>query len=360
MLKIYPAVKVRDTFSVSKALGIIKKEKTPVVVVDSRNRYIGMLDARRIREHPVPDPSNTKCSTLAVKAPRLTELTDPLKIANAFFISRFSMLPVVDDYDRVLGLVSRYDLLKLLLEKGMIPKKKVGEVASVPAITIEADETVARAIGEMRKHGVRRLVVTKNGKLHGLLSAFDLGLTLNVPRERLPMMSEKTKPEDIIVESVTKTDVLTIDPNASLFEATKMMIENQVPSLIVTRREKPYGVLSNKDILEQVVTVEKVPEIHISGLDRYDKIFYNDIYEECARVLKKISKILKDVESLTVYIKKYGNKYSVRMRLRHGKSIEVVHWYGWDLPGAVMGALEDLEKRVLKKKKNALHTLHHK
>ena len=140
MLKIYPAVKVRDTFSVSKALGIIKKEKTPVVVVDSRNRYIGMLDARRIKEHPVPDPSNTKCSTLAVKAPRLTELTDPLKVANAFFISRFSMLPVVDDYDRVVGLVSRYDLLKLLLEKGMIPKKKVGEVASVPAITIEEYE----------------------------------------------------------------------------------------------------------------------------------------------------------------------------------------------------------------------------
>ncbi|MFK0253922.1 HPP family protein [Streptomyces sp. NPDC090445] len=105
-----------------------------------------------------------------------------------------SGLPVLDDEDRVLGVVSRTDLLAHLPPEARTPGKAGGapkeaggapgeaagpataaEVMSVPAVTVRADEPAAGAARLMARCGVDRLpVVDVEDRLVGIVTRRDL------------------------------------------------------------------------------------------------------------------------------------------------------------------------------------------
>ncbi|MFD0265573.1 HPP family protein [Streptomyces sp. NPDC127106] len=89
-------------------------------------------------------------------------------------------LPVLDDEDRVLGVVSRTDLLAHLPPEPGAPGETGGpataaEVMSVPAVTVRADEPAAEAARLMARRGVERLpVVDVEDRLVGIITRRDL------------------------------------------------------------------------------------------------------------------------------------------------------------------------------------------
>jgi CBS domain-containing protein len=102
---------------------------------------------------------------------------------------RVSAFPVLDAYDRVIGVVSEADLLPREAypggpssargERGRVPAKAraltAGELMSSPAITIGPEATVTEAARVMHSRKVKRLPVTdEDGRLVGIVSRVDL------------------------------------------------------------------------------------------------------------------------------------------------------------------------------------------
>ena len=78
---------------------------------------------------------------------------------------------VVVEKGRPVGIITEKDLL----EKVIKPLKDMdltlaGDMMSKPLITIESDRPMKEALELMRKHNIRRLVVTKEGTLLGLVT----------------------------------------------------------------------------------------------------------------------------------------------------------------------------------------------
>lgn len=78
---------------------------------------------------------------------------------------------VVVEKGRPVGIITEKDLL----EKVIKPLKDMdltlaGDTMSKPLITIESDRPMKEALELMRKHNIRRLVVTKEGALLGLVT----------------------------------------------------------------------------------------------------------------------------------------------------------------------------------------------
>jgi CBS domain-containing protein len=78
---------------------------------------------------------------------------------------------VVVEGARPVGVVTERDLL----EKIIGPKKDMDltlarDVMSKPVISLEFDRPMKEAMELMRKHNIRRVVVTKDGAFFGLLS----------------------------------------------------------------------------------------------------------------------------------------------------------------------------------------------
>jgi CBS domain-containing protein len=91
---------------------------------------------------------------------------------------RVSGLPVVDPDGRVVGVVSRTDLLALSSDDpvGAWHGRAVRTAMTAPAITIAPDATLRQAAERMEQHGVHRLVVVEpaGGLPIGILSMTDL------------------------------------------------------------------------------------------------------------------------------------------------------------------------------------------
>jgi CBS domain-containing protein len=131
--------------------------------------------------------------------PAVLRPEDGVKTAASLFISKkVGAAPVVDNKDRVVGIISIIDILNtfspdflpLLSNVSFIKdygaldikvkdvkeleKTKVGDIMTKNVVTIEEDSDVMMAIALMRKNGFRHLPVVKGGKLIGIVSQTDV------------------------------------------------------------------------------------------------------------------------------------------------------------------------------------------
>jgi CBS domain-containing protein len=87
-------------------------------------------------------------------------------------------LPVVDDENRVMGMITDRDIAIATATKGRLATDiNVGEVMSGNVYACALDEDINSALKTMRREKVRRLpVIGANGKLAGILSINDVVL----------------------------------------------------------------------------------------------------------------------------------------------------------------------------------------
>jgi CBS domain-containing protein len=62
------------------------------------------------------------------------------------------------------------------------------------------------------------------------------------------------KVEDIMVE-----DVITVDSDATVMDAVRLMNKNEIGCLVVTRRGKAIGIITERDLLKRVIAKMRDP-----------------------------------------------------------------------------------------------------
>ncbi len=78
---------------------------------------------------------------------------------------------LIFENDEVIGIVTQKDVLSDIVAKGLDPKQiTIKEIGKKPLIKIPKTATVLEAITMLRKHDVRRLIVTDEKRTIGLLS----------------------------------------------------------------------------------------------------------------------------------------------------------------------------------------------
>ncbi|MEM2129841.1 MAG: CBS domain-containing protein [Candidatus Bathyarchaeia archaeon] len=69
------------------------------------------------------------------------------------------------------GMVTERDIVKSVVREHKDPTKtRAQEIMSTPLVTIEGNKSIRDAIELMRDKNIRRLAVTKNGRLVGIVS----------------------------------------------------------------------------------------------------------------------------------------------------------------------------------------------
>jgi len=65
----------------------------------------------------------------------------------------------------------------------------------------------------------------------------------------------KLKVEDVMVE-----DVVTINADATVLQAAKIMNKNEIGCLIVTRRGRAVGIVTERDLLKRIISRSRDPK----------------------------------------------------------------------------------------------------
>jgi len=87
----------------------------------------------------------------------------------------YSGLPVVDEKDRVIGVVTEFDLLKAVRGGKDLQTAKAEEIMSRTVVCAQEDDALDDIIAQMTEHHIIRLpVVDKDGKLIGVIARADI------------------------------------------------------------------------------------------------------------------------------------------------------------------------------------------
>ncbi|MBP1449173.1 MAG: CBS domain-containing protein [Thermoproteus sp.] len=84
-------------------------------------------------------------------------------------------LVIVDEADpaKVVAVVSERDIVRALAE-GVDVERPVLDIASKNVVAVDVEDPLRKAAELMQRYNIRHLVVTKDGKLYGVLSIRDL------------------------------------------------------------------------------------------------------------------------------------------------------------------------------------------
>lgn len=87
---------------------------------------------------------------------------------------RLGITAVVDDNNRLLGIITDGDLRRMLEKNTAIDSIKAGDIMTVNPKTIEPDKLAVDALNMLRKNEITQLAVTANGNYEGILHLHDL------------------------------------------------------------------------------------------------------------------------------------------------------------------------------------------
>lgn len=95
-----------------------------------------------------------------------------------------SGLPVVDDQHRLVGIISEWDLLQVL-ESPRIESEPIEDYMTRDALCVSEELSLVDLVDLFQAHRVRRLPVTRDEKLVGLVSRHDLIRFILTTRDRV-------------------------------------------------------------------------------------------------------------------------------------------------------------------------------
>jgi len=153
---------------------------------------------------------------------------------------------IVTKYETPVGIVTERDLLTKVLASGKDMKEtKVEKVMSYPLITTCLEAKIKETAQLMiKKKG--RLAVFDCGKLMGIVTASDL-------IKSLPDVPET----EVSVDNLMTKQVVTADECTPLRSIVKTMGDQRIGSVITTKKEKPVGIFTERDLLTTVIAKGK-------------------------------------------------------------------------------------------------------
>lgn len=272
--KTYISVDVNDP--VSKLLGKMKRTGKHYAVIFSGNTYKGVIGRRFLLTSRI-DPAKMKVGNAIkrpskakapVNVPKLSPDMDVKEICRLMAAADTHLLPVIKN-KKVIGVVTADDLIHAIADD--LSSYTCEELATIPAETVVATDEIGKAIQKFNWDRIDHLpVVDKTGKLIGIITLADI---LNHPHLwdsrhlRIPSaashqgrklsgydVGEKTQMVRLPVENWMTTAIMCCTaPKTTIPDAINAMNRYGVSSIIITRLQKPVGILTIKDILKTYV-----------------------------------------------------------------------------------------------------------
>ena len=136
----------------------------------------------------------------------------------------------------------------------MFEKAQVRVWMTSPVITIHPSDTVSAASELMREYNVRRLVVTENNCVVGIITLGDVREARPSDATTLSIWEVNYLWSQLKVGQVMTHNTVAIGPDESIVDAAECMLEHKISGLpVVDDHNVLVGVISEADIFRALV-----------------------------------------------------------------------------------------------------------
>ncbi|MFP3197909.1 MAG: CBS domain-containing protein [Sulfolobaceae archaeon] len=325
-----------------------------VVPVIKEKEVVGILsynDLLRKRISPESKVINLMSPLLS-----LSEKDDIQKVVAKFYTAKARAIPVVDDKKRLVGIITRERLLSYFLGSGDFAKARVREYMNSPVITVNAEDSVARARWLMSNNNVTKLPVMEEKKVSGIISAKDIvdRLYSSGGKKKSSILTEEERLMAYPVKEIMNYPVITAKGDDIVEKAIETMLSKKISGMPVLEGEYLVGMFSGIDAIA-IIAKKYQMEIPIearltSELKQGNmKALIDGILERYLSRLEKLTDIINFKVTFKEESKSEGKKlYQVTARAVTKVGDFVTKDSDWDPVTAVRKAVERLEERVQK------------
>lgn len=263
ILKSEGIIKARSDDTISSALARLSSSHDVAFIFSEDDGFMGIVNPYYCLIKS-SYPGNAKVSNCLFHPPKVA-ITDTLdRITNLINGTKMHYLPVFDEGNQFVGIVTANRILTACHNlKGLdVIISEVMRRKNKQIITIDENDPVSTAINLYKIHKISKLVViSKDLKLRGILSYYDLIHFLISPKEKLRQGEREGNKIGFYhqpVKNFARANVLTMPSGSSMKEALQSILEKKIGSMVIIDEERhPIYILTKRDFLEFIV---KLPE----------------------------------------------------------------------------------------------------
>jgi CBS domain-containing protein len=341
-----------------KVQSIFERENPRGIIVTEDGEYAGVIGERDLVRSRIED--DTKAGVLMKSAPRVQRTEDVREVARVLVEGGTKVAPVFEG-ESLWGVVTADGILTAVLDN--LDALTVEQIQTTDVVTIREDAHVGQAINRLREHGVSRLpVVDEDDSLTGILTTHDIVdfVVRDDDRQgRGDRRGDIDRMLDLPVYDLMTSPVLTTTASASVEDAVRRMLDNDISGLIVTPSDDEddvvAGVLTKTDVLRALTfTEEDQMDVQITNVALLDTIAREEIVESITDVADKYQ----EMQVHHAHVRFHEHKEKLRgtpliqcqIRLRTNRGQVAASGEGYGANHGFHVALDTLERNVLELK----------
>jgi len=140
----------------------------------------------------------------------------------------------------------------------MFENIKVKDWMTTEVVSVAPDTPIAAAHQIMKNNGIRRLPVSEDGKLVGIITIGDVREASPSDATTLSIWELNYLWAQLTVEKVMSTKIMTATPESSIYDVSKIMLESKVSGLPVTDNAgNLMGIITESDIFKMIVKMHE-------------------------------------------------------------------------------------------------------
>lgn len=274
-----------------KAQSTMSRYRIKKLVIAAQNKIvqkhpIGILTIKDIIKFVIADktdrdldeiPISEAMTKNLIKASKDSAITECAKIITANNVSSLIIVEDENNNNNLAGIMTSTDFVNFFSEN-CIGFTAVKDYMSQSLYTISIKDKVITAAQIMSEKNVSRLIVIdpdNQNKLTGIISETDISRTVPAFKSKTirsayenmeSLFSSKSKPDFtepsfVRIEDIMTPNTITIEKDADLAEAAKIMVKQGISGLPVIELpdnvEQPIGIISKSDIVKALITEEE-------------------------------------------------------------------------------------------------------
>jgi len=240
--------------SLARVLELMKKYDITKIPVVENKKLVGIITDNviayklgSIRKRAVSTSRLHASSVTEKKIKTVSPDTDVKDILETVGEPGPTMLPIVEQGDRLVGVVTKADLLHLVNSK-----KPLYSIMQKKPYLVSPDDRIVHARRVMIEKDVARLPVVHDGRLVGIISDIEIAFALADLKKSYSLGKQKHRLEELLVEDVMKIPVVWAEPNITVSDAAKIMIDKNIGALPLLEKEKMVGIVTRTNLLKTI------------------------------------------------------------------------------------------------------------
>ncbi len=337
----------------SDILGKMKNHNISEMPIVEKRKFLGLVNYTVMTKRRNL-PLSAQARHIMIGTPGVSAEDSILDVADALLSHDYRAVPVLSK-KRLVGVVSRVDIIKAVSSIDDIRRIEIEKVMTPEPLSVGEEESIDKAFKMISDLDERIIpAIDDNGGFLGVVDIKDLSGLLEKRRSESPRdTGGRDEDGDITVKGIIKQSP-TSESGANLGTVMDQMLKWGNTVIPIVEGKELQGVISQLDIMELLTTYRSREGVYvqITGLEADPEIF-ETLFTIIEKPMDRISHLMTP-ERLQVHIieRSHGHDsdglFHIRGRLATRKKLFSSSEEGWDLYKSLEELMDHLETQVRK------------